>query len=212
VKYVLSLGIPPSRIAIVGQSLGTAVASAVSLHFIDSKAAGELLPMPIAPHFPELLVDAGKGMDFAGVFLIASFPSLPQLLLSYRIAGYIPILSPLRGYHRLRQWLLSTLKDKWNTSTRLAALTKAAANPGRKLRLHILHARDDWEIPWLSGEENFKAADVALSSVNSEEGIGGTLTGAIESTTRKEVWLGEEKRVLLILDVLRWGGKFLSTG
>jgi hypothetical protein len=161
----------------------------------------------MAAHFPSLVLKEEKGTDFAGVFLIASFPSLPKLLLSYRIVGYIPILSPLRSYHRLRDWLLASLKDGWNTSARVAALTQAAAEPGRTLRLHILHARNDWEIPWLCGEENFKAADKALNAVDSKEGLSRSLTEDIKATTRNQVWLGEEKRVNLILEVLPFGGK-----
>jgi abhydrolase domain-containing protein 12 len=151
-----------------------------------------------------------SGTDFAGVFLIASFPSLPKLLLTYRIGGYIPVLSPLRGYHRLREWLLASLKDKWNTSARLAALTKVATEPGRNLRLHILHARNDWEIPWLSGEANFKAADEALSVMAADKALTRSLTEDITATTRNEVWLGEDKRIHLILEVLRFGGKSLA--
>jgi abhydrolase domain-containing protein 12 len=212
VNFVLSLGIPSSRIAIVGQSLGTAVASAVSLHFADTKASSELLPQPIAPHFPELVLQLETPLDFAGVFLIASFSSLPKLLLSYRIAGYVPILSPLRSYHRLRGWLLDTLVDKWNTSARVAALTSAATLPGRKLRLNILHARNDWEIPWLSGEENFNAADKALKVAGVDEGVSERSTGDITTTRRKEVWLGKEERVMVTLEVLPFGGEFLSYG
>jgi abhydrolase domain-containing protein 12 len=194
----------------VGQSLGTAVASAVSLHFADAEASADLLPQPIEAHLPDLILTEKKGTDFAGVFLIASFPSLPRLLLTYRIAGYVPILSPLRSYHRLRDWLLASLKDKWNTSARLGALMKTAAKPGRTLRLHILHARNDWEIPWLSGEANFKAADEALNAAGAEEEVSENFSEDITATTRREVWLGEEKRVQLILEVLRFGGKSLA--
>jgi abhydrolase domain-containing protein 12 len=210
VNFILSLGIPSSRIAIVGQSLGTAVASAVSLHFADSAASADLLPKPIAPHFPELVLKSAEPIDFAGVFLIASFSSLPKLLLSYRIAGYVPILSPLRSYHRLRGWFLDSLVDQWNTSTRLAALTSAVTLPGRKLRLHIIHARNDWEIPWLSGEENFNAAEKALKIAGVNEGVGEKSSGDITTTVRKAVWLGTEERVTVTLEVIPFGGEFLS--
>ncbi|PNS21951.1 Monoacylglycerol lipase ABHD12 [Sphaceloma murrayae] len=47
VNYVMhTLGIPPERIAIVGQSLGTAVAAAVTLYFADPKNA--LIPSTVA--------------------------------------------------------------------------------------------------------------------------------------------------------------------
>lgn len=205
VNYVLSLGIPSSRIIIVGQSLGTAVASAVGLHFASPSAAAELLPQEKSAFVAKLDHPVTKEADFAAIVLVASFPSIPKLLLTYRIAGFLPILSPLRSYHRLRTYLLSTLKDEWMTSARLSALTTAAAGPGRRLRLHIMHARNDWEIPWLSSEENFKAADDGLVDENGE-GKSVSLTGDMDSTRRKVVALGEDKRVELILEVLRFGG------
>lgn len=159
--------------------------------------------------------------DFAAVILVASFSSLPKLLLNYRIGGFLPLLSPLRPYPRFQKFFLGRLHDTWNTSSRLSALTSAIVNsPERSLRLHILHARNDWDIPWRSGEENFQSAEEALYSalksnevgevgeVEKVEGTGVKISGEVEDNQRKEVWLGESKRVDLTFEILRFGGKF----
>ncbi|KAL8996916.1 MAG: hypothetical protein Q9169_003675 [Polycauliona sp. 2 TL-2023] len=61
--------IPPERIALVGQSLGTAVAAAVAEHFVRM-----------------------SGLEFPGVVLIAAFSDMPTLLLTYSIKDDFEIL------------------------------------------------------------------------------------------------------------------------
>ncbi|KAE9981387.1 hypothetical protein EG327_006240 [Venturia inaequalis] len=228
VNFVLNLGIPPSRIVILGQSLGTAVSSAVALHFADPVAAEKhLLHEPIykslsteesanVENHAEFGNSVQKPIDFAAVILVASFSSLPKLLLNYRIGGFLPLLSPLRPYPRFQKFFLGRLHDTWNTSSRLTALTSTIVNsPERSLRLHILHARNDWDIPWRSGEENFQRAEEALyptlnpneeGKVEKVEGTGVKLSGEIEDNQRKEVWLGESRRIELTFEILRFGG------
>ncbi|KAE9966530.1 hypothetical protein BLS_006944 [Venturia inaequalis] len=218
VNFVLNLGIPPSRIVILGQSLGTAVSSAVALHFADPVAAEKhLLHEPIykslsteesanVENHAEFGNSVQKPIDFAAVILVASFSSLPKLLLNYRIGGFLPLLSPLRPYPRFQKFFLGRLHDTWNTSSRLTALTSTIMNsPERSLRLHILHARNDWDIPWRSGEENFQKAEEALyptlnpneeGKVEKVEGTGVEVSGEIEDNQRKEVWLGENRSKL----------------
>ena len=165
VQFVLSLGIPPERIVILGQSLGTAVSSAVALHFADYDAS--LRRLPDSTRGDEKLMRHFRStpgeLDFAAVVLVASFPSVPELLLTYRLAGLIPVLSPLRFYPRVQQSLQSTVVDKWQTAQRLAALvSSAAARKGAKLDLRLIHALDDRDIPWRNGETNWIAASHAL--------------------------------------------------
>ncbi|TVY44422.1 Monoacylglycerol lipase ABHD12 [Lachnellula cervina] len=69
-------GIPPSRILVFGQSLGTAVSIAVSEHF--------------ALQSPPVL--------FAGTVLVAPFVDVMSLMATYRVAGAIPLVSPLADY------------------------------------------------------------------------------------------------------------------
>ncbi|KAL3474667.1 Alpha/Beta hydrolase protein [Aspergillus californicus] len=151
------LNIPPSRIVIVGQSLGTAVTAAVAERF----AFGSPDPTAIQPALkdPE---------PFAGVILLASFSNIPNLIESYSIKGITPpILSPLRGYPRLQKWARSHILDTWDTAGRVARLSgvdttsTADAYPTyaeKSLNLVIIHARNDAEIPWQQGRHVFSMA------------------------------------------------------
>jgi abhydrolase domain-containing protein 12 len=153
VNYVLSLGIPPSRIVILGQSLGTAVATAVGLSFSDPTS--ELLPQPLLPAKVEKAV-------FRSIILVAPFASLPDLLLSYRIGGLIPVLAPLRNSPFLVSMISKYILDTWPTGLRLNAYVSAAAsvvsgNNGAG-NVHILHARDDQDIAFAQSEKLFAMA------------------------------------------------------
>ncbi|THV74028.1 alpha/beta-hydrolase [Aureobasidium pullulans] len=153
VNYVLSLGIPPSRIVILGQSLGTAVASAVGLSFADPTS--ELLPQPIVGATAEKAV-------FRSIILVAPFSSLPDLLLSYRIGGLIPVLAPLRSSRFLVSMISKYILDTWPSGLRLNAYVSAAASVGSKNNgagnVHILHARDDQDIAFAQTEKLFAMA------------------------------------------------------
>ncbi|KAL8648180.1 MAG: hypothetical protein Q9226_006104 [Calogaya cf. arnoldii] len=129
--------IPPQRIVLVGQSLGTAVAAAVAEHFVRVSK-----------------------VEFAGVVLIAPFSDMPTLLLTYSIKGLIPILSPLRPYPRLQRFFSGFLRDTWNTSSRIANLVRKS----QKVNLHLIHSKDDFEISWKHSESLFYAAANATST------------------------------------------------
>ncbi|KAL4869416.1 hypothetical protein BDV12DRAFT_167730 [Aspergillus spectabilis] len=149
------LNIPPSRIVIIGQSLGTAVSAAVAERFIF----GSRDPTAIQPAIkdPE---------PFAGVILLASFSNLPNLIESYSIKGITPpILSPLRGYPRIQNWARSHILDRWDTTARVARLTGVnstldanSAYTEKGLDLVIIHAQNDVEIPWYEGRRVWAAA------------------------------------------------------
>ena len=134
--------IPPDRIVILGQSLGTAVASAVALNFIDP--ANELLPQNnISPSLQPILSRQNAALPkqtttlFASVILVAPFYDLPSLLLTYRLGGLVPLLAPLRPFPWLGKALTSRMIDQWPTAKRLAAYTRAtSASP------HLLQLRE----------------------------------------------------------------------
>ncbi len=128
--------IPPQRIVLVGQSLGTAVAAAVAEHFVRVSS-----------------------IEFAGVVLIAAFSDMPTLLLTYSIKGLIPILSPLRPYPRLQRFFSGFLRDTWDTSSRIANLVRKS----HKVNLHLIHSKDDFEISWKHSESLFHTAANATS-------------------------------------------------
>ncbi|CZT12999.1 uncharacterized protein RAG0_16621 [Rhynchosporium agropyri] len=122
--------IPSDRIVIVGQSLGTAVTSAVVEHF------------------------ASLGRDFAGVVLVAGFTSIPELLTGYSLLGYIPILAPFGRHPALQRLLASYVVDEWPSYRRIANTVRLS----KKLRLFIIHSKDDPEIPWTHSEDLFRTA------------------------------------------------------
>ncbi|RMX80031.1 hypothetical protein D0869_07866 [Hortaea werneckii] len=141
VEWVLNVAkIPPERIVIVGQSLGTAVASAVGLAFLDPWNRDGLVPWsPGITLWTRESPEADDDDDFrlkwdavamqhkrdpatfAGIILIAPFSSLPSLLLTYRIGGLIPLLLPLRPFPYLGNLLTSQVLDSWRSGDRLAA-------------------------------------------------------------------------------------------
>jgi abhydrolase domain-containing protein 12 len=119
-------GIPPSRILIFGQSMGTAVSIAVSKH----------LALQSQPVF------------FAGTILVAPFVDMATLVSTYRVAGTIPVLSPLARFPLLFSYLQRFIQDKWLSKDRIAQYVQANEANGEKYRLTIIHAEDDYDIPW----------------------------------------------------------------
>lgn len=141
-----SLGIPPSRIVILGQSLGTAVASATAERY------------------------SSKGIEFAGVVLVASFSSLPTMLSNYSIAGFLPVLRPLAICPPLLRVVLAFVVDKWKSIDRLAALVTQTRERGGRLRLSLIHATNDWDIPCHESVKIFAAAaDATVDGGYSEQ-------------------------------------------
>ncbi|KAM3069158.1 hypothetical protein ACMFMG_010679 [Clarireedia jacksonii] len=122
--------VPADRIIILGQSLGTGVATAVAERFAE------------------------QGTEFAGVVLVAGFTDMTNLLTSYSIAGWIPVLSPLRPYPRFQKLFISYVVDKWPSTTRIANFVRIS----KRVRLFIIHALDDYEIPWYHSQGLFAAA------------------------------------------------------
>lgn len=122
--------IPPERIVIVGQSLGTAVTAAAAEYF------------------------ANEGMEFAGVVMVASFTDMPNLLNGYKLGGWISTLSPLRRYPLLLKWFQSQIEDTWESASRIANFVRKS----KRVRLFLIHALDDYEIPWAHTDALFAAA------------------------------------------------------
>lgn len=131
-----TLGVPPSRVVIQGQSLGTAVSLAVAEYF-----------------------GAVRGIDFKAIVLIAAFSDVPTLVCTYSIGGIIPILSPLKFLPKLQSFFASQVQETWYSSNRIANLVKTS----RSLELRLIHAFDDVEIPWANSEILFYAAANATS-------------------------------------------------
>ncbi len=118
-------GIPPSRILIFSQSLGTAVSLAVSEHFA-------LQSPPIV---------------FAGTVLVAPFVDVTTLVATYRVAGTIPLLSPLARFPLVYRYLSTFIKDKWSSKDRIAEYIQSNEANEKKYQLTLIHAEDDYDIP-----------------------------------------------------------------
>ncbi|KAF2271177.1 hypothetical protein CC78DRAFT_563710 [Lojkania enalia] len=178
VSHILTtLSHPSSRTLLLGQSLGTAVTAASALYFTDSESS--LLPADIVS--PQ---GVKAPYEFAGVVLISPFPSLPILIQTYKIRGIIPLLSPLRGYPRIGDFLASKCLDVWPTLARLQALLTEAGEKKLGLRLSLLHARNDQDIPYHSSESMYAAL----------EGLVLASEGALSSEERRTIHGGERVR------------------
>lgn len=135
VDWVLhTAGLPPDRIVLFGHSLGTAVVAAVAERW------------------------ASQGVDFAGVVMVAGFSSLPTMLSGYAIAGWVPVLRPLKAVPPLLRRVLDFVVDKWDSKQRLTDLVRTVKSRGGRLRLHLVHARNDWDIPYHEDDKLFAAA------------------------------------------------------
>lgn len=135
-------GISPDRIVLLGQSLGTAVASGVADHYAE------------------------KGVEFAGIVLVAGFSHLPTMLSEYRIAGIVPVLAPFRASPALLRIFGRFVVDKWHSSARIANIVRLTKG---RLRLCILHAKNDRDIPWTEDNKLFKAAVMDKAGITDDD-------------------------------------------
>lgn len=165
----------PAQIILAGQSLGTFISSAL---------------------YHQWTITLGRA-PFKALVLFASFTSLTNLLDSYSIKGITPpLLSPLLAYPRIQQYFQSKIADKWDTNRRLVELV---SNPAIELDLTMIHARDDWEIPWNEGRKNWeRMLDAATSSAGVEIDF---------SRDRDfESWMSADKKKKLRWERVRHGG------
>jgi pimeloyl-ACP methyl ester carboxylesterase len=133
VDYALQeLQIPADRIALVGQSLGTAVTFAVA----------------------ERLAQRTPQIEPVAVISVAGFSDMPEIVRTYRIGGFIPILRPLRMYPILQKWFITFVRESWDSKARVANLIKLSKNAN----VVLVHAKNDFEIPHSHTDTLFLAA------------------------------------------------------
>lgn len=190
VDFVLTtLQIPPSRILLLGQSLGTAVAAATA-----EKVSRE------------------RGLDLAGVVLVAPFSSLPTMLASYSLGGVVPLLRPLNAAPPLLRMVLGFVVDRWTSLDRLAALAAQTRDRGGRLRLSLVHGADDWDIPCVESGKIFEAA--ARASIKEGSGLDETwflemrdsVTDIRGDKAFKITWQGEAD-IVITHEQFPYGGK-----
>ncbi len=151
VNHVINdLAVLPEDIVILGQSLGTAVASAVALEFADPK--NRLNPGKLENRDEQPLASLTERSPtlFAGLVLVAPFSSLPSLMLTYRIGGILPLLLPLRPFPAIASMLTSRMADTWPTAERLRHYYKAASpESGSGMGfVQLVHAVNDRDISY----------------------------------------------------------------
>lgn len=133
-------GIAPEHIAIYGQSLGSAVAIAL----VDEYARKH----------PEI--------RFAGLVVTATFSNIGQLTATYRIGGFIPVLSPVATIPALFEYFTSRLSSKWDNIQRLSQFILAAG----AFDITFLHAEDDIDVPLEHSTRFFRAAVAVAETTN----------------------------------------------
>ncbi|ROV96543.1 hypothetical protein VMCG_07750 [Cytospora schulzeri] len=113
-------GIPPERIVIFGQSLGSAVAIALANN--------------LAAQVPSV--------SCAGLVVTSSFSDLASLTATYRIGGLVPVLSPVAKFPRLFHYFCRHLTSTWLNKDRIAELVRTSD----WYHITLLHAEDDSDI------------------------------------------------------------------
>lgn len=181
-------GIPPSRIVIFGQSLGTAVGISLAEHYA------------VRTH-PTL---------FAGLVLVAPFADVELLTSSYRIAGIVPILSPLAPFPRLLAFFNTFILSKWPSKDKLAAFVRQCegmSGDGLKYHVTIIHAQDDYDIPWSHSDQLFWHAvnasrpnGIVFQDLEGEKAKGKKMLGPAE-------WVAEHrtKKGVVREEITKWG-------
>lgn len=166
---LVDAGIPPERIVVFAQSIGTAVATSLTHH--------------LAHQTPPTL--------FAGMVLVAPFADVELLTETYKVAGTIPLLSPIAFFPKLLALLNHFIVSKWPSKDRIAAMIRhldAIKLPNRqnKYDITIIHAEDDYDIPWVHSDVVFWHAVNAT-----REGMGAlTFDELEEEKAQKKVPLG----------------------
>lgn len=128
-------GIAPERIVIFAQSLGTAVGISLVHH--------------LALQSPPTL--------FAGMVLVAPFADVELLTKTYRVAGTTPLLSPVACFRNALAYFNRFIISKWPSKDKLAALIRHCehlklAQLESKYDITLIHAEDDYDIPWMHSE------------------------------------------------------------
>ncbi|KAL6243637.1 hypothetical protein RBB50_009630 [Rhinocladiella similis] len=143
-------GIPSERIVIFGQSLGTAVSVALAHH--------------LALQSPPVL--------FAGIVLVAPLADVELLTRTYRVAGTIPLLGPVARIPYALPFFNKFIVTKWPSKDKLSAFIQHCdsaklGNRQKKYDITLIHAQDDYDIPWVHSEILFWHAVNAMRYPNS---------------------------------------------
>lgn len=131
-------GIAPERIVLFAQSIGTAVALSLTHH----------------------LATQSSPVLFAGTVLVAPFADVASLTKTYKVAGTIPLLSPVAFFPKLLTLLNHFIISKWPSQETLASLIRQLDSTKindrrRKYDITLIHAEDDYDIPTVHSDVLF---------------------------------------------------------
>ncbi|KAF2666721.1 alpha/beta-hydrolase [Microthyrium microscopicum] len=164
VDYALrELGIEPSKMALCGQSLGTASLSGVAEYFSSSGPMSVELPFA---------TETRRKVDFATIVLVSGFSDLKTMLLKYSIGGMFPILAPLAWIPGLQAILTGSVHEPWESKTRIAKVIAEAVQDiednklSRHLNIQLIHALDDPDIPYENSQQIFDISREACYSAS----------------------------------------------
>ncbi|EOA84526.1 hypothetical protein ACJQWK_07288 [Exserohilum turcicum] len=141
-------GIPTERIAVFAQSMGTAVAISLTHH----------LALKSPP------------VTLAGVILVAPFADVESLTKTYKVVRTIPLLSPLAPFPPVMRLLHSFIRTKFPSKEKLASLIHHLDSAESKSNqcmydITLIHAEDDFDIPWSHSDVLFwHAVNATLES------------------------------------------------
>jgi len=157
-------GITPDRIVVFAQSIGTAVALS--------------LTHTLALRSPPIL--------FAGTVLVAPMADVETTTATYKIAGTIPLISPLSVYPPLLAFLNTFIVPKWPSKDKISTLIRhldaiKLEHLHTKYDITLIHAEDDWDMPWMHSEILFWHAVNGMRDV-------------AEALTREDLEAEKEKR------------------
>ena len=177
-------GIPPERIVVFGQSLGSAVAIAL---------ANELSHREMPVHF-------------AGLVVTATFADIPQLTATYRIGGFIPVLSPVAKVKPLFAFFARQLSSTWDNTHRLGEFVKSA----KRYDITLLHAQDDTDIPMEHSVKLYREAVRVAEGANDLVENDGALLHRIAKTEQSRgeggsVTVWATKKGDIRLEILKYG-------
>ncbi len=92
--------------------------------------------------------------------LVAPFVDIATLVATYRIRGILPILSPFARYSPPFKYLFSLIRDRWQRFNRIVGYVRTNEAKEQRYPLTLIHADDDYEIPWRHTVSHSHRADL----------------------------------------------------
>lgn len=151
---------------------------------------------------------AVQGVEFAGVTLVSGFSDFANLLSGYRIGGIFPVLAPFSKWPGFLTVIHHFVVDKWHSADRLASLVRHTKT---RLRLNLIHAKNDRDIPWTEDNKLFRsAANETVGGFDDDEFNAWKEQRTVHKGDDAFVttWISEPN-IVIRQELFPYGGKFL---